>query len=307
MRPRSGEQLVIAHGDLRAEIAQVGATLRTFAAGDHDVVDGFGADDRSSDGRGQVLAPWPNRLNHGRYRYGGHECQAALDEPSRHDAIHGLVRWLEWSTLAHDTASVTLGCALYPQPGYEWRLGLAVTYALGDGGLTVSLEATNADTERAPFGAGFHPYLVLGPESVDTLLLTVPATATLSSPAGVEQPAMLDVDGTVRDYRRPRRIGHARLDTCFGGLVRRNDGLAVARLQDPDGRSVELWVDDAFPYLMVYTADEVERPGRRRSSIAVEPMSCPPDALRTGTDLVELAAGQTWRGTWGIRPGPVQP
>lgn len=303
-RPRSGEQFVIAQGELRAEVAQVGAALRTFTVGGRDVIDGFEADESSPDGRGQVLAPWPNRLDYGRYEYGGRRCQAALDEPERHDAIHGLVRWLQWSTVAYDPTSVNLACALAAQPGYPWHLDLAITYALAAGGLSVTVVVTNRDSERAPFGAGFHPYLTLAVDPVDGLLLAVPATTIRqASPAGSEQ-TMVAVDGTPYDFRQARRIGSAELDTCFGNLVRRNDGTAVARLLTLDGTSsLELWVDAAFPYLMVYTGDGVQQAARRRSSVAIEPMTCPPNALRTGTSLVELDPGETWRGTWGIRPG----
>ena len=52
---------------------------------------------------------------------------------------------------------------------------------------------------------------------------------------------------------------------------------------------------------MVYTADQVERPERRRAAVAIEPMTCPPDALRTGSDLIELGPGESWRGVWGLR------
>ena len=138
-RHPSGHQYVIAHGDMQAQIAQVGATLRTFAVDGLDVIDGFGADERSVDGRGQVLAPWPNRLTDGSYRYGRRDCQAPLNEVDRHDAIHGLVRWLDWSLVAQGPSSVTLSCALRPQPGYEWQLDLEVTYALDGDGLTVTL------------------------------------------------------------------------------------------------------------------------------------------------------------------------
>jgi aldose 1-epimerase len=107
-RPPSGEQYGIAHRGLRAEVTQVGATLRSFTIDGQDVIDGFGVDERARDGRGQVLAPWPNRLTDGSYEYGGRMCQAPLNEPSRHDAIHGLVRWSDWSLAAHLPASVTL-------------------------------------------------------------------------------------------------------------------------------------------------------------------------------------------------------
>ena len=177
--PPSGHQHVITHGNMRAQIAQVGATLRTFTVSGMDVIDGFGADERSIDGRGQVLAPWPNRLTDGSYRYGGRDCQAPLNEVSRHGAIHGLVRWLDWTLLAHDPNQVTLSCALRPQPGYEWQLDLQITYTLDGAGLTVTFIAVNTDSEPAPFGVGFHPYLTLGTATVDGLELTVPATAFL--------------------------------------------------------------------------------------------------------------------------------
>src|SRR5918994_1853378 len=240
-RPPSGHQYAIADGSSQAMVTQVGATLRSYTVDGRDVIDGFGIEERAVDGRGQVLAPWPNRLTDGRYRYGGRDCQAPLNEPSRHGAIHGLVRWLDWSPVAHDAGAVTLSCAVRPQPGYEWHLDLEVTYALDGNGLTVTCRAVNVDTARAPPGVGFHPYLTLGTSSVD--------------------------------------------------------GLA-----DPDaGRSVRLWVDDAYHYLMVYTADRVGRQARRRTAIAVEPMTCPPDALVSGADLIELDPGASWHGSWGIQ------
>ncbi|HXU97227.1 MAG TPA: aldose 1-epimerase family protein [Jiangellaceae bacterium] len=298
----SGLQYAIAYGNSQAQVTQVGATLRSCTVDGVDVVDGFGTDERAADGRGQVLAPWPNRLTDGSYRYGGRDCQAPINELGRNTAIHGLVRWLDWSPVAHESTSVTLSCAVRPQPGYEWQLDLQVTYALDDAGLTVIFQAVNADTERAPFGVGFHPYLTLGTTSIDGLQLTVPATSYLDSSRPDGQPEMAPVTATPLDFSEPRRIGSTQLDTCFGGLVHGDDRRAVSQLADPvNGRSIELWVDDAFHYLMVYTGDGVGQPERRRKAIAIEPMTCPPDAFRSGTDLIELEPGESWRGIWGLR------
>ena len=300
--PPSGEQHGIAHGDAEAVITQVGATLRRYSVGGQDVIDGFGADARATDGRGQVLAPWPNRLTDGRYQYRGRTCQAPLNEVSRHDAIHGLVRWVDWTLVDRDPAAVTLACAVRPQPGYEWHLHLRVTYALDESGLTVTLEAFNADRDPAPFGVGFHPYLTVGTPSIDGLDLTVPAAAFIDpdAPAGLSKPSA--VAETPHDFRQPRRIGAVELDVAYSDLVFGRDSRASARLADPTGgRSVELWVDHAFRYLMVYTGDQVGEPGRRRTAVAVEPMTCPPDALRTGVDLIELEPGAQWLGSWGLR------
>ncbi len=300
-QPPSGHQYVIADGPSRAHISTVGATLRSYSVDGYDVIDGFRRSERATDGRGQVLAPWPNRLTDGSYRYGGLDCQAALNELSRHDAIHGLVRWLDWTLEAHDPTSVALSCAVRPQPGYEWHLELNISYRLGPTGMTVTFRATNVGGDRAPFGLGFHPYLTIGPGSIDRLQLTLPAAGYLDS---ASSPIPQPVAASPHDFTQPRQIGSTRLDTAFADLVRGSDGRALARLDDPDdGRFVELWVDGGFRYLMVYTADQVGRPERRRNAVAIEPMTCPPDAFRTGTDLIELDPGESWAGSWGLRAG----
>ena len=125
------------------------------------VIDGFEVGDRASDGRGQVLAPWPNRLTGGRYTFGGQRCQAPLNEPDRGNAIHGLVRWLDWTEITHTAKEVVLGCVLRPQPGYEWQLSVQVGYRVTGDGLTVSSRVVNTGGDAAPFGLGFHPYLTL--------------------------------------------------------------------------------------------------------------------------------------------------
>src|SRR5262245_11436060 len=303
-RPPSGDQYVISHGDLRADITQVGATLRSFTVDGQDVIDGFGLGERARDGRGQVLAPWPNRLTDGSYEYGGRQCQAPLNEPSRHGAIHGLVRWSDSSLAAHSPAAVTMSYAVRPQPGYEWQLDLELTYSLDGTGLTVTLRATNADAERAPFGAGFHPYLTAGANPIDQLDLLLPATDYLD-PNGADGAVMMPVAATPRDVTLRRRIGSTRLDNALRELVRGEGGRAVAVLSDPSGdRSVRLWVGEEYRYLMVYTADQVGESQRRRKAVAVEPMTCPPNALRTGVDLIELDPGESWQGSWGLLPEP---
>ncbi|GAA1952704.1 aldose 1-epimerase family protein [Microbacterium deminutum] len=302
MRHPSGEQYVIASGRSRATISEVGATLRTFTVEGLDVIDGFTIDERSTDGRGQVLAPWPNRLTDGRYTYGGHECQAPLNEPARHDAIHGLVRWLDWSVVSRRSDQVSLSCVIRPQPAYEWQLDLEVTYTVADSELTTTFVALNVDREQAPFGVGFHPYLTVGTPLVDHVDLTVPAIAFLDPEVPAETPRMVPVSGTAKDFTRPRSIASTELDTAFGELARGDDGRAVARLEAPgDGRWIELWVDEGYPYLMVYTADQVASADRRRAGVAIEPMSCLPDAFRSGLDLIELAPGASWRASWGLR------
>jgi galactose mutarotase-like enzyme len=93
----SGEQIEIVAGDQQAVVVEVGGGLRSYSAGGRELVDGYGADERSSSGRGQALIPWPNRLQDGSYEFDGRRHQLPLNEPEHRNAIHGLVRWAAWT------------------------------------------------------------------------------------------------------------------------------------------------------------------------------------------------------------------
>ncbi len=301
----TGEQWTISHGAQRAVVTEVGATLREYVVGNEPILDGFGVDDWSHDGRGQVLAPWPNRLGDGRYEFGGELCQAAIDEPARGNAIHGLVRWVPWRAEAHAQNMVALSYVIRPTPAYPHVLRLRVTYRVGRDGLSVSASAENLGARALPFGLGFHPYLTVGTGRVDTTVLCLPGRERLvlddrRLPTGEVRP----VAGTELDLTRPRAIGSTRLDACYTALERDASGLAWATLEAPgQGRTVAVWMDGQFGYVMCYTGDEVSEPDRRRRSVAIEPMTCPPDALRSGEGVVVLEPGERFEAGWGIRPG----
>src|SRR5262249_59237194 len=92
----SGEQFEIAFEDQRAVVVEVGGGLRTYTVDGRNVVEGYGPDQMSAAGRGQVLLPWPNRLEDGRYEFDGERHQLALTEPEHGNAIHGLASWTSW-------------------------------------------------------------------------------------------------------------------------------------------------------------------------------------------------------------------
>jgi aldose 1-epimerase len=295
----SGEQIEIALGDQRVTVVEVGGGLRTYDAGGAAVLDGYGAGELCPSGRGQVLLPWPNRLEDGSYEFGGREHQLAINEVSTRDAIHGLVRWVAWGVREREPHRVAMEHLLRPQPGYPFALAISVEYALSQQGLTVTTTATNAGGEPCPYGSGMHPYLTLGTPTVDTLLLEVPAdTVLIEDDRGIPTGSRA-VAGTEYDFRARRPIGDTVLDHCFTGLTRDERGRANVTLEDPaSGTRRALWVDEAYGYLMVFTGDPL--PDVARRAVAVEPMTCPPNALRTGEALVRLDPGDAVTSRWGI-------
>ena len=298
-RPPSGAQHTIRHGDQVAVVTEVGATLRRYDVGARTVLDGFQESSMADGGRGQVLAPWPNRVPDGRWEWDGRPLQLSLSEAANHNAIHGLVRWSGWSLAGSDgAAAVTLETTLWPTPGYPFLLTLGATYRLGDGGLTVELRARNDGAEPAPYGVGQHPYVTAGADVVDGWRLSVPAETRLLTDERGNAAGRDDVAGSAFDFREPRTIGDLELDTAYTGLVPDHDGRVRVRLEGTDG-GVEVWAGAGVRWLQVFTGDTLSA-DRRRRGVAVEPMSCPPGALASGEDLVLLAPGEEHLLSWGI-------
>ncbi len=296
----SGTQWTLTYGAQTATVVEVGGGLRGYAVDGDEILDGFAEDELCPAGAGQLLMPWPNRIRDGHYRFGGHAHQLPLSEVALHNAIHGLVRWLPWQVLDRSDEAIALECGLEPQVGYPWRLSLRVEYTLGVDGLTVTHSAVNRSADPAPFGVGTHPYLRVPGVAVDDLTLTVPARTRLLVDGRMLPIGAAKVAGGEFDFTEPRRLGALELDTAFGDLVRDSSGGSAVSLVAPDGRAVEVWADANFHWWQLFTAHTLTGE-RHRRAIAIEPMTCPPDAMRSGRDLIELAPDETWTGTWGIR------
>ncbi len=296
--PASGEQFELRHGDQRAVVVEVGGGLRRNSVGGRDVLDGYEADEQADGGRGQPLLPWPNRVRDGRYVWDGEVHQLGLSEPALRHAIHGLVRWRNWQVLAWEPSRLTFGLRLFPMSGYPFTLGLTIDYDLSAAGLRVSTQAENLGTRACPYGLGFHPYLTVGAR-IDAARLTVPAERMLMADERLIPVSSEPVADTPYDFRAGREIGPLVLDSCFHDLARGQDGRARVTLSGPDA-TVTLWMGEAYRYVMVYSGDTLSASARRRHALAIEPMSCPPNAFASTESLIRLEPMQTHTAEWGI-------
>ncbi|MFB9646658.1 aldose 1-epimerase family protein [Microbacterium terregens] len=324
----SGTQHALRAGDYEAVIASVGASLRSLTFGGRDLVVPYDADQVRPSYRGATLAPWPNRIVDGRYSFAGAERQVPLTEPARHHALHGLAAWLDYQPIDKGPSHVTLAATIEPQTGYPWRVLVATTFSLGPDGLTQSVRATNESPDAAPWGTGPHPYLVAGPGSVDEWTLELPARDVLAVTPDRLIPVELravDSDDPGRfDFREARRIGTVELDHAYTALTRDEAGFAAVRLTVPGpspdaasaspgasgregiaaGSGVEMVWDAACPWVQIHTSDKGAGVPGHRAGLAVEPMTCAPDAFNAAsydydTGLLvldpEASAEASWR------------
>ncbi|MDQ6834999.1 MAG: aldose 1-epimerase family protein [Actinomycetota bacterium] len=298
----SGQQHEICHGEQRAVIVEVGGGLRVYENGGGAILDGYGAGERCDGGRGQPLMPWPNRIDGASYEFDGVGYELPVTEASTGTAIHGLVRWANWVACEHASDRVVMTYRLYPQPGWPGILELVLEYGLSDEGLSVTTTAANRGPAACPFGAGFHPYVGLGAGSVDKLSLQAPGRRYLEADEQGLPVASHAVTGTPLDFVRARRLGDCELDTCFTDLERDERGIARVAVAASDGPEVVLWMDASFQYLMLFTGDSLAA-DRRRRGLAIEPMSCPPNALRSRRGSGPARARSRLYGALGNRGG----
>ncbi|XVX19640.1 aldose 1-epimerase family protein [Actinomycetota bacterium] len=297
-RRPSGEQWTIRRGDAEATVVEVGGGLRELLVGGLELTAGYAADEMCSSGRGQVLMPWPNRIRDGRYTFDGVEQQLPITEPAMDNASHGLARWTLWELLEHTDDSVTVGYRVHPQPGWPGHLDLRLVYRLVDGGIEVDASAENTGAVAVPFGFGAHPYVGIGDADLAEVELTIGAGQVLEVDERQLPTGLVAVSGD-RDFRGGRAVAETELDTAYTGLER-VDGRWEVTVAAPGRPAVVVWADEALDWMQVFTKKaRADQPGRH--GIAVEPMSCPPDAFNSGDSLVVLQPGERWQARWGLR------
>ncbi len=297
----TGEQLEFRHGAARAIVTTAGAGLRAFEVAGVPYSETYGPDEEPPFGAGVVLVPWPNRVAGAGWVHDGEVQRLEVTEAVRGNAIHGLVRRSPWHLTDRTESSVTLGIDVDGAPGWPFSFGTTISYALDDTGLTVTHTVSNTGTAPMPFGVGTHPYPRPGNTDVDDCELVLAAGTVLPVDADTMIPngAPVEVDGTSGDFRTGRPLRGVELDTAFGGCEPGADGLVRHAVRHADG-GVEVWAEPVFRWVQVFTPDEF--PGKGARAVAIEPMTCPPDALNSGTDLITLPPGETWTGRWGMTP-----
>lgn len=298
-----GELITLTAGSYQARIATLGATVEALTVSGRDLLVRSPETGPMMFYRGAVIAPWPNRIGDGLYTVDGEEIQAPLNEPERGNALHGTVSFQLFRIIDLTEDAVDLSLELHPSPGYPFRLRLTVRHALdAETGLTTTVTAHNTGRRTAPYGVCPHPYLVAGAEPLDEWTLTMAAGTVLTVtedrllPTGTAPVA----DGSDFDFAQPRPIADLFIDHAFTDLARDEQGRLRIRLEAPSGTGVELTAGAECAWVQVHTADRPE-PEHNRLGLAVEPMTCPPDAFRSGTDLVRLAPGAEHTASWSIR------
>ncbi|MCM0616407.1 aldose 1-epimerase family protein [Paenarthrobacter sp. TYUT067] len=297
-------EFTLSAGGYTAVVTARAAALRVLQFQGRDLVVPFPEGGPIPDYRGIIAAPWPNRIADGKYTSDGVDHQLPVNEPERGTALHGLAFPLDWTPKESDAGSLTLTCTVGPTAGYPFVLELSARFVLDDAGLHTSVTARNAADIAAPYGVCPHPYLVAGSSPLDEWVLEFAADSFLEvTPERLLPVSLAAVEGHAFDFRSPRAIGSTEIDHAFTDITF-DGGLARLSVRDPSGTGVGgsgvgmSW-DESCQWLQIHTADKPS-PIPGRIGLAVEPMTCPPDAFNSGTDLIRLEPGAEHRASWSI-------
>ena len=244
-------------------------------------------------GQGQILLPWPNRIKGGVYEYLGTQYQLPINEVAHNNAIHGLLRWDKFYEESITEDSLKLKSFLVAQQGYPFELEVSLSYNLTSSGFKVTTEVINKSLMAVPFGLGWHPYFVVSNEFVNDWHLQIDANMYYEVDIDLLPTNLESSDGSDYDFRKSKKIGNTVLDTCIAGFDGR--GINATLCNEASNRTLEVYSDGAFKYLMVFSGDSL-KDGLKRRSIALEPMTCPANAFNSKNDLVDIAPNQKFEG-----------
>jgi aldose 1-epimerase len=184
--------------------------------------------------------------------------------------------------------------------GYPHALQIDVEYVLSDEGLHTRVTARNTGGTAAPYGVCPHPYLIAGESPLDEWSLEIPARSFLEVTSDRLLPKKVrSVEDHEFDFRAGRVIGATEIDHAFTDIAFDEAGQVRLEVRDPSGTGVGMTWDRSCQWLQIHTADKPAS-AANRLGLAVEPMTCPPDAFNSAIGLLRLEPGKDHEASWSI-------
>ncbi len=293
-------------GEFVEIITGFGAVLNNFVINTgsslQSIIDGYDSQDDlqinyNQKFKGAKLFPFANRIKNGKYNFNGREYQLNMNFPHENNSIHGFLldKKFEVADQTADEFQATLGVELKykgNEPGFPFRFNIRLNYTLTqDNHLTLETIIKNVDNITFPIVDGWHPYFTFG-DNIDNVQLELKSLYTL------EVDNCFIPTGTFiehKEFNKLKQIGESCFDNCF--RVKENGGMTKTVLFNPvNSTGIEIWQETGehkYNFVQVYIPPS-------RKSIAIEPMTAPPDAFNNQQDIIVLQPSTTIRTRCGI-------
>jgi aldose 1-epimerase len=280
--PIRDEEIALKSANLTLYVSPWGASLRGLMEDETlEIITRYKGSHKEG-GQGDVLIPFPGRINEGAYAFEGKQYQMVKNDTEYSSAIHGFLRMRTWTVIARTDVSATFAVDLAADdaPGYPFPLHTELTYEVNPSGILVKYAITNTGDTDAPVAAGFHPYYSIGSALIDDTALTVPFKSFLVFDENlITTGGIKPVSETEYDFTHERLIGRLKLNHCFLDPIRDIDGNVAITMRTSDAyKSVSVILGQEFDYVVLYSGDPLPE-SLRRKSLAIEPMTCGSDGF----------------------------
>jgi len=231
-----------------------------------------------------LLVPFPNRIKDGQYAFEGKTYQLSVNQTKEQNAMHGLlfdkIFKIESLRTENNQANLILS-HLYKgnNEGYPFPFNCEVSYIWDpEQFLTISVLIENTGKTALPAGVGWHPYFKF-PDMVDKLNLQLNCTHKYK----VDERMIPTMETEAfNDFQQMNWINETQLDDCFALAQNKT---VETKLKD-EQHNIELSIiqktgKHQYNYIQIYTPKD-------RKSIALEPMTCMPNAFNNGEGLWNL-------------------
>lgn len=273
----------------------------------HDIIYGYAKEEDADGCMGDVLCPFPGRVENSEYDFEGELYKLSGFEENKGNTLHAFVREMQWQVEEIENGRIKAEVAIaegdLASQGYPFGLSISLIYSLTDDGLVIEVEAANIGSKPLPFGIGFHPYFKVATQ-VDEMVWKVPAKKVIEFDATLKPTGkMLDIGDTRLDFRVANSIDGIEIDNCFTELIRdEKTNRFTSFLSNLTGtKKIAVWQDKNFPYFQTYSSDTIAD-RNYREAMALEPQTCCGYAVNVeGLGLIKLKPGEEFKGEWGIR------
>lgn len=284
-----------------ATVSNVGAALKNLKVNETEIITPTTGHELNPYADGIVMAPWANRIDHGKWNLNGQELQLQITDTQLDNAIHGLVSQKLFEISRQSQSSVRLQAEISKTAGYPFDVSIWVEYTLTSNGIKVTQGATNQGIDPAPLVVGAHPLFQISGTPTELLEFKSAARSVdlvneRKIPIGKQK-----IANTQYDISNWRELSTCDFDHGFGDLVRDEQGLAHHYLRSPKGDLLDIWQGKEFKYAFIFTPDRFHNnaDSTLRKAIAIEPQTGPANAFNSKEDLIWLEPDQVFEASWG--------
>jgi aldose 1-epimerase len=240
--------------------------------------------------KGIKMLPFPNRIKQGKYSFEGQDYKLTINKPNEQNAIHGLLTKALFDVAFIDCnehrALTTLKYEYNQESnGYPFNFLVELTYILSGDGIQIETIIKNTGNQNMPIGDGWHPYFCINKQDLNKMYLQIPSKKYLEVNENMIPTGEMIKDKT---FKKLSLIGDTTLDHCF--ILETIEENAETILVDLESQTkLVVWQstgEGKYNYLQLYTPNE-------RNSIAMEPMTCAPDAFNNKMGLTILKPSET--------------